>query len=51
MRYLVQVGEEVRVVAPQEVGPRDVVRVGHDPVKEAVFLWQGGIEDKGKGHR
>lgn len=36
--YPVKVREKVRVVAAEEVGPGDVVRVFHSPVKEAVFL-------------
>lgn len=36
--HLVEVCEVVCVVPLQEVGPGNVVRVRHDPVKEAVLL-------------
>ena len=51
MCYLVQVGEEVGVVTPEEVGPGDVVRVGHGPVEETVLLFGGMGVEAGTGNR
>ena len=36
--YLVQVGEEVRVIPAKEVGPGDVIPVRYRPVEEPVLL-------------
>lgn len=36
--HSVEVGEEVGMIAPEEVGPGNVIRVFHSPVNEAVLL-------------